>query len=462
MSISALGVGSGLDLESLVTTLVSAQRDAKNQIYTKRASELGVEFSAIGEVKSSLEAFNKAVESLNDSTLFTGRTANITQPTSDSGDLVSVSTDSTAASGNYDIKVSQFAQGSRSSTTAGLFTSTSDVVSATGGDMTFTAGANSFSITVAAGTTLAELREQINSEATNFGVTANLIDTGSNDVRLVLNSDEMGVGNNLVVTNTDASLDNVSSVATGVGPAGLSIASGDEAKSGILEIDGISVTSTTNVFENAISGLSITALRESVGTETAKANITHDTESVQKSIESFISSYNSLVSVFDKHTKIGGALNGSSLIRGIESTMVNNLLSSFSGAGNFETVFDLGVSIDDNGKLSLNTSELSDAMTSGFDDIATMFVGDTGLAGIFENQFADYVGSTGLLKDFQDSVQESIDSNTESKEAFEYRMDQYEETLRAQFTALDAALARMNSQGDYVTAALASLPSNSK
>lgn len=462
MSVSALGVGSGLDLEGLVTTLVSAQKDAKNSIFTKRASELNVELSSVGAVKSAMEAFKTSVAKLNDANLFSQRSASISQPST--GDVYSVTADSSASNGSYAIEVKQLAQGSRSESTASLFASADDVVSATGGDLTFTAGTESFTINVAAGATLSELREQINDASENFGVSANLVDTGTGDVRLVLNSSVTGDGNSLQITNNDASLDNVSSVATGAGAAGITINGTDnEAKNGIIEIDSIEIQSENNTFTNAVSGLTINALKTSATGETTRADIAVNKDSVKSSLETFIADYNTLMSVFDKQTAVGGPLNGSSLIRGIESTLSNSLMKTFSTAGDFSTIFDIGVEVDNLGKLSLDSAKFESALSSGFDDIATLFTGDNGLAKLFEENLTPYTGNSGLIKGLQDSINASIKSNTESKEAFEYRMDQYDKTLRAQFTALDSALAKMNSQGSYVLSALSSLPtSNNK
>lgn len=460
MTISALGTGSGLDLEGLVTTLIKSQTDAKGALYTKRESQLTVELSSVGTIKAAMESFQSSIKKLNDETLFTSRKATVDQPST--GDVFTVEANESASEGSYAIEVKQLAQGSRSESSAGLFTSDSDVVSATGGDLTFTAGTKTFSISVAAGTTLSELREQINDSGDNFGVSANLVDTGTGDVRLVLNSSVTGDGNSLVISNNDASLDNVSSVATGGGAAGISINGvQNEAKNGIIEIDSIEIQSTTNSFDNAVSGLTINATKVSEAGVTTKASVATDKETVKSTIETFIKDYNALMSIFDKETAIGGPMNGSSLIRGVESSLSNNLMKTFAGAGDFSTIFDIGVKIDNSGKLSLDSSEFEEAMDSGFDDISALFAGDTGLGKVLEDSLEPYVGTEGLIEGLKDSINDSIKQNKESREGFEYRMGEYEKTLRSQFSSLDVSLARMNSQGSALLSSLSNLPSYS-
>ncbi|ADZ90958.1 flagellar filament capping protein FliD [Marinomonas mediterranea] len=462
MTVSSLGVGSGLDLQTLLENMVSVQRDTKVDAYEDRISDYESQVSAYGAIKSALETFQDSVETLNDEELFTGRTATTTQP--DSGDIVSVTADEDASNGAYNISVSQLAQGSRSVSADGLFSSSDDVVSSTGGDLTFTAGDETFTVTVEAGTTLAELREQINDADENFGVSANLVDDGNGNVFLTLSSDVTGDGNDLVVTNTDESLDSVSSVATGTGSAGLSIASGEGAQDAIINVDGITINSDTNSFEDAVSGLTIKALavseEDSDGElETATSVIDYDTDSVQETLESFVSSYNSLMSTFDSYTDTDAILNGSSLVRGLESQLNADLMTTFLDAGDLTSIFDIGIEMDDDGTLSLDSTAFSEAMEDSYDDVVTLFTGDDGLANIMDEYLDSYTGSSGLMKDLSDAAQEAADDTEEDLENFEYRMDQYEEQLTEKFSNLDVLLASLNNSGTALLESLSSLSS---
>jgi len=112
---------------------------------------------------------------------------------------------------------------------------------------------------------------------------------------------------------------------------------------------------------------------------------------------------------------------------------------------------------NDDGTLSLDSSAFSDAMDENYDDVVSLFSGDNGLANILGEMIGNYTGSGGLLSDMVDASQDSADKTEESLENFEYRMELYEEQLRARFTTLDTLLASMSSNGDYLLTQLESL-----
>ena len=186
-SITSAGVGSGLDLESIISATLSAENTPKLAAFAEKEENLQVELSSLGEVKSAMSKLQDTIEKLADIDNFNQRIANIKQPTSDDGDLISVTTTSKITPGDFNIEVVELAQGSRATSNAGLFTSTDDVVTASGGTLSFAAGDKSFDLTLDAGATLADLRDAINDSDDNFGVTANIINTGT-ESKLVLTS----------------------------------------------------------------------------------------------------------------------------------------------------------------------------------------------------------------------------------------------------------------------------------
>lgn len=469
MSVSSLGVGSGLDLESLVQNMISVQRTAKVSQYESKISDYEAQVSGYGTMLSTLKSFQEVAQKLNDSSLFTGRSVELSQPSS--GDIVSVSADDTSANGSYSIIVEQMAQGSRSVSAQGLFSSQDDVVSTTDGIMTFTAGSETFDLTVTGGTTLSELRNQINDSADNFGVSANLIDDGAGNVYLSLTSDVTGNGNTISVTNNNAEFDNVSSVATGAGPAGMSVAAEDQAQNATIQVDGITITSATNTFSDAVSGLTIDVLAESPtdassNLEAAEATVSFDQETMEEVFGEFVESYNNMRSMLEEAGSVDSVFSGSSLVRNLKNQMASNLMATFSNTGNFTSMFDVGFELEKDGKISLDTAKLSDAIASDFDSISKMFSGDEalsidGLGTIFDDYVSIYTDTGGLLKDLSDSSQERADAASQDLENFEYRMELYENQLRDQFASLDVMLASMNSNGNALLASLDGLSSSS-
>ncbi|MBD5769750.1 flagellar filament capping protein FliD [Marinomonas colpomeniae] len=200
MSIGSLGIGSGMDLESLVKEMVSAQKDAKVRLYQTQINEYEAELSALGQVGSAIDNFKYSVQSLNDEDLFTGRDAKIAQKEGE--EVMSINTDNTASNGSYSIDINQIAKGSRVMSAPGVFSSADDVITKKNDTLIFKAGDNEFSIDVTAGTTLSELRNLINTSEDNFGVSANLVDDGSGNLFFTATSSIEGAGNTLRIINS--------------------------------------------------------------------------------------------------------------------------------------------------------------------------------------------------------------------------------------------------------------------
>lgn len=199
MSVGSLGAGSGLDLESLVKQMVSAQKDAKVGLYQNKINGYESELSALGKVGSAIDNFKSSVKILNDDELFTGRDAKIAQKEGE--EVISITTDRSASNGSYSIDVNQLAKGSRVMSAPGLFSSPDDVVTDQDAKLTFTAGSNEFSIDVKAGTTLSQLRNQVNTSEDNFGVSVNLVDDGAGNLFFTATSAIEGAENSLRISN---------------------------------------------------------------------------------------------------------------------------------------------------------------------------------------------------------------------------------------------------------------------
>jgi flagellar hook-associated protein 2 len=469
--ITSAGVGSGLDLEGIIQATVNAENLPKIAKFEKQETELSVQLSSIGAIKSSLSSLSDVVDKLNDIDNFNKRTATITQP--DSGDLVSVTTTSNSTIGEFNVEVVQLAQGSRAVTADGLFSASSDVVTASGGTLTIAAGSKTpFQITLAAGATLDDVRNAINSATDNFGVTANIINTGgaSPQAKLVLTSAVTGSGNDLVITSDTDELNSVSTTPFSSGTAGLSIAASDSATDAIIKVDGISITNDTNTFTDAVQDITITALAQSTNQETAKISVETDKSSVEKTIEEFITAFNNTIGTINYHMAENGALNGDSAIRSLKNQLINQLSSTVSGAGNFETLYDIGLGLSKDGVLEKESlvRSLSDALTSGYDDVGTLFAGKdgdgTGLAGMFSSLIENYVTSSGsgVLKQREDSLDLELKQVSNDRANHEYRMSQLEERLRQKYASLDVLISQMKSTGDYLSGQLSSLPGFTK
>ncbi|WP_209326983.1 flagellar filament capping protein FliD [Pseudoalteromonas sp. PA2MD11] len=461
--ITSAGIGSGLDLESIISATISAENTPKMNAFVKKEESLQVELSALGEVKSALSKLQDTIEKLADPDNFDKRIANIKQPTSDDGDLISVTPTSDITPGDFNIEVIELAQGSRATSNDGLFSSTDDVVTASGGTLSFAAGDKSFDITLDAGATLADLRDAINESNSNFGVTANIINTGS-ESKLVFTSNVTGTGNDLVISNDNAELDNVSTVANGGGAGGIAIATGNEAKDAVIKVDGIEITNDTNTFKDAVQDMTITAKRQSVDGETAKLSVEYDRESITKLVDELIANYNNVVGQLGFQSRVGKPLNSDATIRSLSSQLVNTLSTNLTDAGPFTSIFDIGLGVNKEGYLEKSSlvRSLNEAMDDNFDNIGKAFAGENGIAKQFETLLDNYVDSDGIIKQREESLNGQLDELEDDVINHQYRMEELETRLRQQYSGLDVLLAQMQSTQTYLSAQLSSLPGFTK
>jgi flagellar hook-associated protein 2 len=461
--ITSAGVGSGLPLEDIINSILNAEDQPKLKRFEETKTKLSVELSALGAVKSSLSALNDVIKKLADPANFAKRAATVRQPTT--GDLISVSTSDKSTPGSFNIEVTQLAQGSRAMSN-GTFTAPTNVVNATAGKLTLTAGTKNFQIDVAAGATLEDIRNVINSSESNFGVTANIINTGgaSPASKLVITSNVTGASNNLVISNDNADLDSVSTVAFGGGVGGMSIAAADQAKDAIAKVDGVEVSSATNKFSNAVQDLSFTALKVGAVGEKAKIDVSFDTAGVEKLLDEFIKTYNNAVGTIDYHTKVGAGLYGDSTMRSLKNQLISNLSTKINGAGAFETIFDVGIKLNKDGTLEKSSKirSMNEALTENYADVGKLFSSAGGFAKNVESLLGKSLDSSGTIKYRQDKLDLSLKDLKDEREKHDYRMKQMEVRLRAQYGNLDSLIGQMQSSSNFLTSQLGSLPGFTK
>ncbi len=457
--ITSAGVGSGLPLEDIINATLNAEDQPKIKRFEATKTRLNVELSALGAVKSALSSLQDIIKRLAEPDNFSKRIANIKQPTS--GDLISVATTDKSTTGSFNIEVTQLAQGSRAMSNF-AFTAPSDVVNATAGRLTLKAGTKDFAVDIAAGATLEDIRNAINSADSNFGITANIINTGGAvpTSKLVITSNITGSGNDVIIENDNSDLDAVSTVAFAGGAGGMTIASADIAKDAIAKVDGVEVTSSSNKFSNTIQDLSFTALKVGDAGEKARIDVSYDVAGVEKLMEEFISAYNNAVGTIDYHTKVGAGLYGDSTMRGLKAQLTNSLQQIVTGAGPFETIFDVGFGLKKDGTLEKSSlvRSMSEALTDNYTDFGKLFSSPAGFAKSIESLLDKNLDSKGAFNFRTDNINLSLKDLDVEREKHEYRMSQLEVRLRAQYSSLDALIAQMQSSGMYLQAQLGSLP----
>ncbi|MBL1320577.1 MAG: flagellar filament capping protein FliD [Methylophaga sp.] len=457
MAITAGGIGSGLDIESLVSQLVAAEGQPTSFRLDRKEADHQADLSAYGTLKSALSTFQDSVEALDDLESFQGRLA-----TSSDSDLFTASADTTAVAGSYDIEVIQLAEAAK--LRSGDFTSATEVVGT--GTLDITLGTDTFQITVDTNNqTLEGIRDAINAASDNPGVAASIINVddgaGGTVSRLILTSDKIGSANNISIAATDDDLNNTdTSGLSRLATANLTTI--QAAQDSIIFVDQQQVTRSSNTFSDVITGISFTLEKADVGT-TETLTVAFDKDGVTSKVNSFINSYNTLIDTmnslasYDADSGASGPLIGDSVLRGVKSQIRQQITSSISGL-EFGTLSEIGVTTNDTGKLSLDSSKLDEVLTSNFTAVSQLFASDNGLAKSLSGILDGYVDADGIISARTDGLQTRIESLTGDRERLGQRLVALEARLRAQFTAMDILVAQLNSTSNFLTSQLANLP----
>ena len=451
-SLSSPGIGSGLDVNGLVTQLVAAAKTAPQNAIDKRRDTNGAELSAIGSLKSALSAFQDSLSSLADGSAFTQFLA-----TASSTDHFSAIADATAAAGTYSVDVQQLATAEKAS--SGAFAANTTLST---GQLTIAVGTKSMTISVGSGTSsLAQLAGAINRNANNPGVTAAVVHAADGD-HIVLTSTRTGAANAFSVTGTGDVAGLSYDPATGTG--GLtSVTHAQDAK---LSIDGFDVTSASNAVQGAIQGVTLNLTTVS-GTTPDTLTVAADNDSIQKAVQTFVDNYNKLVGTtktltsYDSGSGQAGALLGDSTLLGITSRLSRSLGTQFGSSGDaVRSLADIGIKFEVDGSLSLDDDKLSAALAGSPEQVRTLFGNAAGLGKSLTPMLEGYLQTGGILDGRTDSLNQSNKSLDDQQSQLDARMDALTQMYTAQFTKLDQLLTSLNSTSSFLTQQLANVSSS--
>jgi len=435
-SITSLGVGSGLNLNGLVDQLAAAERQKLTPILQQQSAQK-TKISAYGRLESAMDRVQTSIAALNDASAFQKQKSTVTG----TGLLATAGT--TANPGRFEITVSQLA---RSGSVASNSVALDQELTATDAALTLNFGAGgtqtTYNVNISAGSTLADVRDQINADKES-GVTASIINDG-NGYRLALSSKETG---------EEASLAGFSGLA-GLTVDAATLRAGQDAQ---LNVNGIAITSKTNRVEEAIQGvtLDLTAVSE----DPITVVIERDEESLKGAINEFVKNYNEMKSTVGRMTafngegETSGELVGDRTVRTIEDRLRRNITDNV-GAGDLSRLSQMGIAIDERGRLSVDEDKLDEAIATNPEGLATFFAGDTkegGFAGRLNVTLESITSDTGIIKSSVNSAELRVDSLEERKLRMEASIERSVERYRKQFGQLDGLLSQMNSMSEYLS-----------
>lgn len=450
-TIQAPGIGSGLDVNDIVTKLMEIERQPIDNLTSKK-SFVNAQISAYGSLKSKVADFQSAMANLNSPEKF-----QVYQATSGNESVFTSSVSNGAVAGNYDIEVVSLAERDKIATQA--YTDSNTVVGE--GTLSISIGSESFDLTIdSSNNTLAGIRDAINDAADNTGVSATIV-TGDDGARLVLSSEETGTDNALRISVTDSdggNTDEAGLSALAYNPEGgvQFRAAISSAQNALVRIDGFNVSSSTNTITGAIDGVTINAA--SIGSSTL--SVTRDDEKILESVEAFATAFNALRSEINKQRD--GQLEADSTLLTLERQIFDVLNAGTTVEGSsFSYLIEAGVSINKQGVMEVDSDRVTEIMNTDFESFTNLFASQNGgFAAKLSTLANGWLETNGLIDSREDGLKTQVEGIDDQILRKEDRLISVEARIRAQFSALDTLVSSLNNTSSFLTQQLASLNNN--
>ena len=480
--ITSAGSASGMDFESIIAASVKAKASQINRNVIKKKEETSITLSGVGKLKSALEEFQKSIKALTEDNGFNTRKVTTDLPTENP--YFSVSTKDDATNGNYDITVTQVAKNEKLEQTfqkdekfaKGKLTITLPGVK----DETGKIGPErKIEIDVAADDNIHSIRRKINEN--DYGVSATTVTLANGETKLVIDSGVSGKDGNIKMdfkeeggAGTQTGSDKFKNVDSDKSPNKWNVTQGQNAK---ITVDGQALESQTNEFRDAISGITIDVHRESKkddkgGHISNNVKITADTEKVTEKMQAFVTAYNTLMdtmgALYEHNTYTdgnnnydGGQLAGDSMLRGLQS-QIQNMMTNVSANSTGLNIYDIGIKIDKEGKMSLDSTKFKENIADNFNAVVKIFSSDekdkngnkVGILAQLKDTVDSYTKSDGLLKKREDDLNAQIKDYEADLTKNDAYIAEYEASLRQKYARLDTTIAGYNQSLNYLFSAM--------
>ena len=451
--LSSPGIGSGLDINSLVEKLVAAERAPRQAQITRAQTSTVTTISALGQLKGALGAFQNSLSQLSSLDSFSSRSA-----ISSDVEIFTATATSAAAPGNYDIEVVHLASAHQVSS-QGFAGGSSHVVG--NGTLTIGLGLSTFQVAVpASAQTLAGIRDAINTAPSNNLVRATIV-SGSDGAHLVLTSLASGASNTISVAASGGNGGLAALNYTTQAPAAYT--QPREARDAEVNVAGVTRTNNTNTISNLIDGVELTLLEADEG-ETHTLRIENDTTTIQSKIANFVAEFNSLAGTigqlrsYEPETKKAGPLLGDALLRSIESDVRGKLTDRVSGlTGNFQSLASIGITTNRDGTMTLDNAKLKTALNQDYNGVAAMFASENGIAARLKAAIEPRLSVTSELNVRSKALNTKSVDLQKQLAALDTRMAAISQRYLKQFNSLDTLLSQLQNTSTFLTQQLSSI-----
>ena len=441
MAISSAGIGSNIDVNSLVSQLLALERRPLDNLNLRRTQH-NANLSSYGRISSDLSGFQSAVAALRTAESFKVFSATAADTTA-----LSASANSTASAGSHSITITQLAQAQKLFSAAFADTSTTTLGT---GTLTIANGASSFAVTVdSSNNTLDGIVNAVNAASSNFGVSASIVNDGTGN-RLLFSPNSTGTAFAVTVAVVDTgdsnNTDNLGLSRLSYTAGGLNLSQTQAAQNAILTVDGLTgISKASNTITDVIQGVTLN-LTKGGGVSTT-VDVAVDTAAITEKATALVTAYNKLITnIKDLHKK-GGKLEADNTLLTIQSQLASVFNTKATIAGNaYSYLAEVGISLQSNGTLALNSSEFKAAVSGKLNDVVKLFTDTTqGFMQRFYSEATTLLQSDGVIDAKNDGIAAQLSSLDTRIDQFETRLTSIEARLRKQFSALDALLGTMSS-----------------
>ncbi len=471
-SFSSLGIGLGGGVD--VNKLIGSSKEMARLPITRpnglndQVKMTEAKISTYGQIKSLVATLDDTVSKL---TSVTGWNA-VTATSSDSAFVTASAVGGTVAT-SFSVEVQGLAK-AQNTTSAGLTPPALPVGAGTlrlevGGKWSadrstfdLAAGKSPVDIDISATDKLSDVASKIN--GAKAGVTATIVSDASGE-RLLLRSKATGEESGFRMTvKTDADGNAADTAGLSRLVAGATTEYGANARA---KVNGIDVTSSSNVFANTVAGVTFTAVKETTAPITV--TVAKDSSAVKANLENFVKAYNAVnqalnqITAYDKATKTAGLLQGDTTAVALQNTLRMAIQSVAGGSGNggLRSLSDVGVMVSKGtgvrptGDLELDTKKLETALADP-DAVKALFRGPDGgsltdgVAGKIKAATGSLLSGDGFFASKDKLLKKTLDNVQKEITRVEDRADSVEKNLKVRYTALDTQMSRLNALNAYV------------
>lgn len=441
-SIVSAGIGSGLDVNGLVTQLISAERAPADNRLNGDQSTTKTQISAFGALSSVLSGLQTALDAFKTSGADPSRTATVA-----AGAGFTASASTTAVLGSYAVRVEKLATAQKLQSAA--------VASSTQvgyGTLSIQVGSNAAAnVTVAQGKgTLADIRDAINAATGSQGVSASLVHGDAGDV-LVLNSSRSGASGALSITSSGG--DGGLSVLATTGGTLTEVAPAGDAE---VWVDGVKRTSASNHLTDLLDGITLDLTKAQSGVD-FKLSVSGDPTTLHARVDAFVKAYNTAVTTLRSQSAAGDKDNAGGPLSGDATPRA--IIQALRGAmgTDYADMSALGLKTAVDGTLTLDGGKLDATLASDPGAVRRAFGDGAAYSTSLRATLTAYVGDAGLIAGRTKSLNDHLKNIDDQRTELNRRMTQMETDYRRQFTALDSMMAQMQSTSSFLTQQLSSL-----